>query len=279
MSYSRLGSVGGATVAVYHGGEGVADVVAVVAEVEHERAILAVVDAVEPGQGLHGGEPAERLVDVHRVQQRLVEAGLVFLRDDEDLPVVSCELLGGLRLREAVHVRLGPVLHPGQHRAGERDEHPDVIAVFAAVAGERLLVADGVQPGGGGHHRLGPAVDLVAYVAAEVLDDDLGLLREVVLVQADELRDRGLGLRRVVRRVVANGLFDVPVRLIGDVVGEHVEDEAFLDGLAHRVQVERLVLAGGGVEPPELLQHPALWRRGEGEEADVALLPPRLGPG
>src|SRR3954447_4714100 len=34
------------------------------------------VGAVEPGQGLHRGDPGEQAVDVHRAQQRLVEAGL-----------------------------------------------------------------------------------------------------------------------------------------------------------------------------------------------------------
>ena len=53
-------------------------------------------------------EPGERLVDVHRVQQRLVEAGLELLGDDQHLVVVaSSNALGGLGLGEAVHVRLG----------------------------------------------------------------------------------------------------------------------------------------------------------------------------
>ena len=69
--------------------------------------VFARVDAVEPGEGLHGVEAGQHLVHVHRVQQRLVEAGLELLGHDQHLVVVAGELLGGLRLREAVHRRLG----------------------------------------------------------------------------------------------------------------------------------------------------------------------------
>ena len=65
--------------------------------------LLGGVGAVEPRQGLHGVEPGERLVDVHRVELRLVEAGLVLLGDHQDLLLVGVELVGGLGLGEAVH--------------------------------------------------------------------------------------------------------------------------------------------------------------------------------
>jgi hypothetical protein len=39
-------------------------------------------------------------------------------------------------------------------------------------------LAHGVQPGGGDHHGLGGAADFGGGVGSEVLDDDLGLLRQ-----------------------------------------------------------------------------------------------------
>ena len=59
-------------------------VLGLVAEVEDERVGLLGVDPVEPRQGLDGREPDERLVDEHRVEQRLVVAGLELLGDDQD---------------------------------------------------------------------------------------------------------------------------------------------------------------------------------------------------
>ena len=64
-------------------------------------------DAVQPGQRLHGIQPGEDLVHVHRVQQRLVEAGLELLGDDQHLVVVVAESLGGLGFGEPVHPLLG----------------------------------------------------------------------------------------------------------------------------------------------------------------------------
>ena len=54
---------------------------------------------------------------------------------------------------------------------------------------------------------------------------------------------RAAGLGGVVGRVVEDGLLQVVVPVVGDVAGQHVADEALLDGLAHRIQMERLVAA------------------------------------
>ena len=68
------------------------------------------VDAVEPRERLHGREPDERLVHVHRVQQRLVEAGLELLGDDQHLVVGPSRTRSAVcALGEAVHAGLGEV--------------------------------------------------------------------------------------------------------------------------------------------------------------------------
>ena len=77
-------------------------------------------DAVQPGQRLHGGHTGQRLVHVHRAQQRLVKTGLVFVRGDQQpvLVLVSCgrlwviglgigEAVRKLLLRETVELSLG----------------------------------------------------------------------------------------------------------------------------------------------------------------------------
>ena len=101
---------------------------------------------------------------------------------------------------------------------------------------------------------------------------DVGALGEVVFVEGDEAGDRGAGAGLVELGVVGDRLVDLEVGVVGDVVGEHVVDEALLDRLAHRVQVERLVLAGVGVALPEQLEGAALGGGSEGEERHVRLL-------
>ena len=49
--------------------------------------------AVEARESLHGLHASEPLVHIHRVQQRLVEAGLVFLGDDQHLVFFGVEFL------------------------------------------------------------------------------------------------------------------------------------------------------------------------------------------
>jgi len=74
-----------------------------------QGSVLVLVDPVQARQGLDGGEAGEGLVHIHRVEERLIEAGLELLRHDQDAVVVRVELVCGLRVGKAVHVGLCPV--------------------------------------------------------------------------------------------------------------------------------------------------------------------------
>ena len=76
--------------------------VGIVHEVEHEDVVLLRVRAVEPREGLDGLDAGERLVDVHRVQQRLVVAGLELVGADQEAVGVLLDLVGDLAAGEAV---------------------------------------------------------------------------------------------------------------------------------------------------------------------------------
>ena len=208
------------------------------------------------------------------MQQRLVEAGLVFLRHEQHLVLLRGELLGQLLLADAVVHALFGVGDVGElvvlHRAGERHQRLDGIALLLDVAIEALLVAHGFQARTRDHHRLGPAADLVARDGVEVLDHHLGLLGDVVRVQSHEARQRLRRLLALDVRVVVARLQQLEVGRVGRVVLQHVEDERFLDRLPHGVAVRRLPIAA---EDGEGL---VLGRRGEGEEAQVRL-PAALG--
>ena len=93
-------------------------------------------------------------------------------------------------------------------------------------------------------HRAGLAADLVQrqHLLVEVVDHDLGLEPDRVVVALDvaaQLLLRALGVEL---RVVLDRLHQLVVALDRRVVLEHVEDEALLDRLLHRVAVERPVL-------------------------------------
>lgn len=81
---------------------------------------------------------------------------------------------------------------------------------------------------------------------------------------------------RLSQRGVALDLLEQPpVGLVGCAVGQHVKDEAFLDGLADAVQMEGLELA---VRPrsPEEFQGARLGRSGKGKKRHVRQPPARL---
>ena len=99
-------------------------------------------------------------------------------------------------------------------------------------------------------------------------------LLDGVLAQLDVLRQQFGRPLAVVARILLDLLEQPPVGAVGGVVRQHVQDEALLDGLAHGVEVERLVGAVG-LAGAEELQRLVLGRGGEGEEADVRLAAPR----
>ncbi len=94
------------------------NVVDVVAEVEHEGAVLVGADPVETRQGLHRSKPRQRLVDIHRVQQRLVETGLELLGHHHDLELVGVEACRGLAIAKAVVFDVGPQRATEPHWVG-----------------------------------------------------------------------------------------------------------------------------------------------------------------
>ena len=90
-----------------------------------------------------------------------------------------------------------------------------------------------MQARAGDKHCLGVPTDLVGNIGAEVLDDDLRFLPQVIRVQAQILAQSFIGLFGGVLRVISRGLPDPVIRLVRGVVLQHVEDEALFDGLTH----------------------------------------------
>jgi hypothetical protein len=111
--------------------------------------------------------------------------------------------------------------------------------------------------------------------AAKVFHADPHLFPDRVRVQLHEGLEQILGLLLVVARVGLDRLQQAPIRLVGGVAGQNVEDEAFLDGLAHAVEVERAELPVRALDA-EQLQGLRLRRGREGERGEVRQPSPLL---
>ena len=129
--------------------EGRLDVLLGIHEVEHVGVLLPVASAVQAGQGLHGLHALELRVHHHRVQERLVEAGLVLVRHDETVEVLV-ELLLGLEFADVgavgadVQARLGVLILAVLHDPGEGHEDIHVVvSVLQDVPLDLVVVAHG----------------------------------------------------------------------------------------------------------------------------------------
>ena len=102
---------------------------------------------------------------------------------------------------------------------------------------------------------------------------NLGLLGQVLGMQDDEAGQSAAGLIGLVFGIIQDRLLELEVLVVGEVVGQHVLDEALLDGLAHRVEVEGMMLSVR-TQVAEQLQGPTLGCGGEREERQVRLPTP-----
>ena len=142
-----------------------------------------------------------------------------------------------------------------------------MVAPLGHVLVELLLVADSGLSTVSHDHGLGLAVEQVHDVLAEVLDDDGNLLPNRGRVQRDVLEDLGARLARLHLDVFA-GLLQLEGQVIGDVALQHVQDEAFFDGLAHGIHMERHRQTIGALATKQL-QRLGLRGGGEGVVRDV----------
>ena len=100
---------------------------------------------------------------------------------------------------------------------------------------------------------------------AEVFDDDFGFLGDVMGVEPHEAGESLGRLFLLHFGIFGRGAGEAVIGTVGGVVTQHVEDEAFFDGLPHSVLVERLGHARR-IRLPEDLHGFGLGSRGEGEK-------------
>ena len=274
-----FGQLGGGVVGL-EGGE---DGVGFVDEIHHIGGVLTRIAAVEAGEGLHRLDAIEAAIHIHAAEQRLVKAGLELVGHQQDLVAAALERLadvalepgveGGTALREALGADLGVA-----HLATESHQGAKGITLVRDVLVDGELPAHGLLARAHHHHRLGLAIEQRPDVPAEVFHHDLHLLGDVVGVElhpAHQFLEGGIALHFFAGEALAF-LGELEGELVGGVVLQHIEDELFLDRLAHRIHVEgRRQVAGtgrlSGVRPAaEQLQRLGLGRGGEGHVGDAA---------
>ena len=196
---------------------------------------------VQARERLHGLDAGEPLVDVHRVQQRLVEAGLVLLGHEQHLVLVGRELLGQLASRGCRRSCPASVYSTSGvrvlDRAGERHQRLDVgVALLLDVVVERLLVADRVRAASRSRPSPWPGRRSCARVNVRKCSTMTSVFWAMLCGWRLTNRASAWAALLLARPAGSSStaLHQPVVGLVGRVVLQHVEDEALLDRLPHR---------------------------------------------
>ena len=112
--------------------------------------------------------------------------------------------------------------------------------VFRDVGIKGLLVPNHSRTGAGHHHRLGLAIQTVSHVFAEVLNDELHLLRHVRGVQCHPLCKRTFGLLATHPFFVIKLFAQMECRFVRHEALKHIQDESLFNRLTHGVAMKRL---------------------------------------
>ena len=165
--------------------------------------------------------------------------------------------------------------------AGERDDCAVRALALAQIVSECVEVLNRDRDTARDHHRPGLSADPVPrqHLFVEVVHHDLRLQADGVVVALHVTPQFPLRLSGIEFRIVLDRLGQPVIARHRRVVLDDVHDEALLDGLLHRVAVERAV-PDSTVRLRDALaeqfQRLALRRRGEREVARVPQQPARL---
>ena len=242
-------------------------------EVQHKGIPFQRTGTIQARKGLHGFDIGQNLVHIHGVKQRFVVTGLEFIRDDEKTVRFFFEGLfdgvarkpvdGGFILYFAVVLLV----------TGKSDDRFVGTVTLFQCAGDGVIVFDGAGDVARHDHGAGFAADLASgdHLIVKMFDDDTGLDADGNAVAFYKTAKSFLSALLVEERIVFNGLHQLVKAVIRGVVGQHIEDESLLNGLFHRVDVERAVFdfVPLQIRSSENLQRFVFRRGGEGEIAGV----------
>ena len=134
-----------------------------------------------------------------------------------------------------------------------------------------MVVADGGFDVLGDDHGARLALELFAidHFGNEVVEHDLGFGLDGAGVVLDVGAQLFLGFGAIEYWVIGDGFLDFVVAAVGGVIGEHIEDEAFFNGLLHGVKMEWMK-AAIGLLIAEFFQRGIFRGGGESEVRSVA---------
>ena len=145
-----------------------------------------------------------------------------------------------------------------------------LIPFFHYVILKRLTILHGGLPRGGDNHCLGLATQFLHDGGAEMLYNDLDPLRDIGIMQLYKAGDLSLGCVGLTAGIILNFLIDLVEGRVFGVILQYIQNETFLDGLLHGVDMESLPLTFG-VQATKELNGGRLRSGGKGEHGHIGL--------
>ena len=209
---------------------------------DHDLFIKGRAYTVQTGKRLHRIYTAQFLQHIHGAEFRLVEANLILVCHQQDVILVPVKNFRQFILSKAVHARLGVFGIVNFHFAGERHQRFYILVIMPGdIVLKCLTILHRRLAGCRDNHCFCLPAEFLHDSGTEMLDNDIDALVDIVIKQINIACNLPFGGNRFHLRVIFNGLVQLVVGLVLDIILQHIKDIPFLDGLLHAVQVERLI--------------------------------------
>ena len=209
---------------------------------DHDLFIKGRAYTVQAGKRLHCIYTAQLFQHIHGAEFRLVETNLILVCHQQDIILVPIKDFRQLILGKAVHARFGVFNTINFYLAGERHQCFYILIIMPGdIILKRLTILHSSLAGCRDNHCFCLPAKFLHDSGTEMLDNDIDALVDIVVKQINIPRNLPLGGNRLHLRVIFNGLVQLVVGLVFDIILQHIKDITLLDSLLHAVQVERLI--------------------------------------
>ena len=230
--------------------------------------------AIQAGKRLHGLDIRQAFVNVHGMEQRLIKSRLEFVCDHKNTVGILLKRLLNYSTGESVDICLGNLAVFPIRSSGKGNDGLERTMTLLQQTADCLIILNSPADGAGYNHcsRFSADLTLCNYFTMEVLHHNGGFLMDRIAIGFHIIPENCLGTLFIEFWVILNSFRQLIIALYRGVILQNIQNEAFLDGLLHGVNIVRRRLVG----PirlrnffPEHLQSFILWRCREGKIARI----------
>ena len=213
-----------------------------VGKIQHIDFILARRRPIQPGQGLDGRNVRKGFVYIHSLEQRFVKARLEHVGHDQQPVRVLLEFLGNLGVWEAIHLGRSQYwfLAVIATFPGKSDDSLIRAVPVGKTLGNGIVRFNATGNTGRHHHGARLAAQFLPgnNLFVEMIDHHRRFLGNDIGIPFDKGAQFLLSPLLVKHGIVFHLFGNLIPTVDGHVILQHIQDEAFLNGLFHSIDME-----------------------------------------